>query len=207
MSVARLNVFKKFVTDLTTLSKCTDKKVACIITDAEGSQVYSIGINGGAKGGPDCLCQLDGTRYTCVHAEANAMAKCTSTDDNKVLISSFSPCVTCAALMVNSGIKQFYYMSDYHSEAGLKILRDAGVYCENISDEARTKGWLEGVYDVLMANGFIKLTYDTDKFSKDQFEELIDSCIEEGQRRGYTATAQYGAGNSVMIEWRWPNNG
>lgn len=204
MSAARLKVFKRFTEDLTTLSKCKDKKVACIITDAEGTQVYSIGINGGAKGGPDCLCELDGSRYTCVHAEANALAKCTATDQNKVVISSFGPCVTCAALMVNSGVRQFYYIGDYKSDAGLKILIDAGVYCENISDEAQEKRWLEGVYDVLNANGFIKLTRTT--LSIQRFESIVQACMAEGKRRGKEVLALSQPDDSIIIEWRWPDS-
>lgn len=127
MNYRRLMVFKRFVLDLTTLSKCTDKHVACIITDAAGQQIYSIGINGGPKGGPDCLCHLDSTKYTCVHAEANALAKCTTNDPNKVVISSYSPCVTCASLMINSGVSILYYCGVYKSRTGLELLHAAGI--------------------------------------------------------------------------------
>lgn len=204
MSNDRLMVFKRFVLDLTTLSKCTDKQVACIITDAAGSQVYSIGINGGAKGGPDCLCQLDGTRYTCVHAEANALAKCTTHDDNKVVVSSFGPCVTCAALMVNSGIKQFYYMSDYKSEAGLKILRDAGVYCRNISDEQAQKDWVDKLIDVLHCCGFVNITRASALGRWNT--EAKDRVVEAGEKLGYEThiTTQT---TGLLLEWREKTNG
>lgn len=122
----RLCVFVKFVEGLASLSKCTDKKVAAIIVDYSGTQVYSIGVNGGPAGGMDCLCTLGG-KYTCAHAEANALAKCTVDCKGKIMICSLSPCVTCATLIVNSGITRVYYLEQYKDTTGLELLRQAGV--------------------------------------------------------------------------------
>lgn len=126
MDRRRIEVFRDFVLNLATLSKCSDKGVAAIITNKEGTQVYSIGINGGPKHGTDCLCKLGG-KYTCVHAEANALAKCTVADPEKVFICSYSTCVTCAALIVNSGASALYYVKPYKDDTGLQILRNAGI--------------------------------------------------------------------------------
>lgn len=134
MDKQRLEVFRDFVMNLANLSKCTDKGVAAIITDKDGTQVYSIGINGGPRHGIDCLCKLGG-KYTCVHAEANAIAKCTVADTQKVFICSFSPCVTCAALIVNSGASAVYYVDQYKDYAGLKILQQAGIATKCIAKD------------------------------------------------------------------------
>lgn len=133
LHVERLAVFARFVYDLTSLSKCSDKHTAAIITDNIGSQVYSIGINGGPKGGLNCLCNT-GTKYTCIHAEQNAIAKCTVADKDKLMICSYSPCVTCAALIVNSGFSEVYYLEEYKDKTGLEILRDAGIKVYYIKD-------------------------------------------------------------------------
>lgn len=135
MNFKRIEVFRDFTLRLATLSKCTDRKVACIITDRDGTQVYSIGINGGPKGGKDCLCTLGG-KYTCVHAEANAIAKCTTQDPCKVAFCTLSPCVTCAALLLNSGLSALYYVEGYKDDTGLSMLRDAGVHVQCISEAA-----------------------------------------------------------------------
>lgn len=126
MNRRRIEVFRDFVINLATLSKCKDKGVAAIITDKDGTQVYSIGINGGPRHGVDCLCKLGG-KYTCVHAEANALAKCTVADPQKVFFCSLSPCVTCASLIVNSGASAVYYVDSYKDESGLQILQSAGI--------------------------------------------------------------------------------
>lgn len=124
----RTQVLARFVKDLATLSKCEDRGVAAIITNADGTQIYSMGINGGPKGGPQCLCNM-GEKYTCIHAEANALAKCTSEDQDKVMICSLSPCVTCASLMANSGIRRVFYLEDYKDNKGAALLTSLGIAC------------------------------------------------------------------------------
>lgn len=126
MKKERLTIFARFVLDLNTLSKCTDKQVAAIIVDHEGTQVLSIGINGGPKGGKDCLCALGG-KYTCAHAEANALAKCKVDCQGATMICSLSPCVTCATLIINAGIKEVYFLTKYKDDTGLNMLLEAGV--------------------------------------------------------------------------------
>lgn len=124
----RTMVLARFTKDLATLSKCEDRGVAAIITNADGTQIYSIGINGGPKGGPQCLCHL-GEKYTCIHAEANALAKCISEDTDKVMICSLAPCITCAALMANSSIKRVFYLEDYKDNRGISLLSELGIAC------------------------------------------------------------------------------
>lgn len=126
VSSKRMSVMVDFVKGLATLSKCEDRKVAAIITNGDMSQIYSIGINGGPKGGAQCLCST-GEKYTCAHAEANALVKCSVADNNKVMLCTYSPCVTCATLVVNSGFKAFAYLEKYKNSAGLDILQQAGI--------------------------------------------------------------------------------
>ena len=56
----RIEVFKAFTQQLASLSKCTERQVAAIITNRSLTQVHSIGINGGPKGLADCMCVIDG---------------------------------------------------------------------------------------------------------------------------------------------------
>jgi dCMP deaminase len=123
----RLEVFADFVRNLKDLSKCEDRHTAAIITDKDLSQVYSIGVNGGPRGSKyQCLCKLPG-KYTCIHAEANAIAKCNSADKDKIMICTLSPCVTCASMIVNSGFSKVYYLEEWKDTTGIEILNEAGI--------------------------------------------------------------------------------
>lgn len=130
---ARLKVFKDFTNNLATLSKCTERHVAAIITDKDLSQVYSIGINGGPKGLVDCMCIIDG-KYGCIHAEINALVKCRSDAPDKVMIVTLSPCKQCAAAIINApgGFSAVYYMEQWKDDSGIKLLKSAGIKVERI---------------------------------------------------------------------------
>ena len=134
MSVdARVQVFKRFAQDLATLSKCSERQVAAIITDKELSQIYSIGINGGPKGLVDCMCKIDG-KYGCIHAEINALVKCNSDAADKVMFVTLSPCKQCAAAIINApgGFSTVYYSEEWKDDSGIRLLRAAGIRVEQI---------------------------------------------------------------------------
>lgn len=124
----RVKVFKQFTLDLSTLSKCKERHVAALITDHNYTQVYSIGLNGGPVGLDDCMCSLDG-KYGCVHAEINALIKCRSDAMNKVMFITLSPCVACAAAIINApgSFSIVYYLDEWKNTEGLKLLRQAGI--------------------------------------------------------------------------------
>lgn len=130
---SRLQVFKNFTKELATLSKCNERQVAAIIVDKDLSQVYSIGVNGGPKGLVDCMCSLN-SKYGCVHAEINALTKCTSDAKDKVMIVTLSPCVACAAAIINApgGFSAVYYVDAWKEDAGIKLLKSAGIKVEQI---------------------------------------------------------------------------
>lgn len=129
----RLNVFKNFVNDLATLSKCSERKVAAIITNRDLTQVYSIGLNGGPKGLVDCMCMIDG-KYGCIHAEINALIKCTNNEPGKVMFVTLSPCKQCAAAIINApgGFSAVYYSEEWKDTTGIKLLRQAGIVVKQI---------------------------------------------------------------------------
>lgn len=124
----RVQVFKDFTLQLASLSKCKEKQVAAIVTDADLTQIYSIGINGGPKGLQDCLCVSEG-KYGCIHAELNALLKCMDSSKNKVMFLTLSPCKQCAAAIVNfpGGFKAVYFVEEWKDKTGIKVLEAAGI--------------------------------------------------------------------------------
>lgn len=131
--MTKLQVFADFVDNLSKLSKCKEKQVAAVITDKYMMQVYSIGLNGGARGLGDCLCETSG-KYGCVHAEINALIKCRSDANDKVMFVTLSPCVACAAAIINApgSFSAVYYLEEWKNDEGLKLLRKSGIKTEKI---------------------------------------------------------------------------
>ena len=65
-----------------------------------------------------------------IHAEQNALMFCTKNGiptDGTTMYITLSPCVTCAKLIVQAGIKRVVFLECYKELGGLEFLRDAGV--------------------------------------------------------------------------------
>lgn len=118
---------------MATLSKCVEKKVAAVVTNKELTQVHSIGLNGGPKGLADCMCVLDG-KYGCIHAEINALIKCKTSEPDKVMFITLSPCKQCAAAIINApgGFSKVYYFEEWKDTSGIKLLKASNIYIERV---------------------------------------------------------------------------
>lgn len=145
MNQKALVIFHKFVTDLTSLSKCQDKKVACIICSNDLQQIYSIGVNGGPKGieGLECLCDSDLTKYSCIHAEANALTKLQVRVPNKVMICSMQPCLQCASLITNEpgGFEAVLFLHRCKDTRSIAVLNAAGIKTGYLKDDGEIYWW------------------------------------------------------------------
>lgn len=125
---ARAMTMMDFAMALSKESKCTERRVAAVITDMKMTQVLSIGVNGGPKGLADCLCVVDG-KYGCLHAEINALAKNTSNATGKIMFVTLAPCKQCAAAIINDdgGFSTVYYRVSWKEDTGLRLLKSAGI--------------------------------------------------------------------------------
>jgi len=116
------SVLMKFALLLSSRSTCERLNVGCIITSNDFQRVYSYGYNGNAKGFSNSCDSSEPGRCGCIHAEANALIKCSIPDPHKVIFITQSPCKMCAKMIVNSGASHVYYFSDYRSDEGLEVL-------------------------------------------------------------------------------------
>jgi dCMP deaminase len=65
-----------------------------------------------------------------LHAEANAITKLARSSNNSegsTLYVTSSPCIECAKLIIQSGIKRVVYGEQYRLADGLDLLRRAGI--------------------------------------------------------------------------------
>ena len=112
------------------LSTANRLKVGCVIT--KDNRILSIGYNGTPSGWSN-ECEENGkTKPEVLHAEANALMKlCRSTEssDGEALYVTHYPCIDCAKLIYQAGIKEVYYINDYEASkgSGKEFLFKAGV--------------------------------------------------------------------------------
>lgn len=112
-------------------SYCTRRKVGALIV--KDKMIISDGYNG-TPSGFENVCELeDGTTKGYVlHAEANAItkiAKSGNNSDGATLYVTTSPCLECAKLIIQSGIKRVVYSEKYRIDDGIKLLEGAGIEC------------------------------------------------------------------------------
>jgi dCMP deaminase len=61
-----------------------------------------------------------------LHAESNAIAKVsrsTNSSDGATMFITHAPCLECAKMIYQSGIKEVYYKNDYRSDSGINFLK------------------------------------------------------------------------------------
>ena len=74
-----------------------------------------------------------------LHAETNAiakLAKSTESGDGAVLFVTHSPCLDCAKLIFQSGIRSVFYRNSYRSTDGTTFLERSGVTVEQMEKDS-----------------------------------------------------------------------
>lgn len=104
-------------------STCLKRKVGCVITNNEKTNITAIGYNGSIRGGTNyCESGLSG-KCGCIHAEQNALLK----GNGPILYVTTVPCENCAKLLINAGIKEVYYASNYNGNYAFKLFKSVGI--------------------------------------------------------------------------------
>lgn len=75
------------------------------------------------------------TKPEVLHAETNAiakLAKSTESGDGASMFITHSPCLDCAKIIYQAGIKSVYYRNVYRSDDGIKFLEKCNVAVEKV---------------------------------------------------------------------------
>ena len=115
-------------------SYCQRRKVGALIV--KDKMIISDGYNGTPSGFENiCEDENNVTKPYVLHAEANAITKVAassnSSKDATIYVTS-APCIECAKLIIQSGIKRVVYSEKYRVEDGCNLLRRAGITIEHI---------------------------------------------------------------------------
>ena len=93
--------------------------------------IISDGFNGTPSGFEnECEDETNATKPYVLHAEANAitkLARSSNNSDGSTLYVTAAPCIECAKLIIQSGIKRVVYAEKYRLEDGPNLLQRAGI--------------------------------------------------------------------------------
>ena len=119
-------------------SYCKRRQVGALIV--KDRMIISDGYNGTPSGFENVCEDENGvTKPYVLHAEANAIskvAKSGNSSQDATLYVTASPCMECAKLIIQAGIKRVVYLDEYRLTDGIDLLKRAGIECLHyIEDE------------------------------------------------------------------------
>ena len=117
-------VYLNIAKEISSLSYCKRSKVGAVIV--KDDNIISFGYNGTPAGVDNCCEREDVTVAEVIHAEMNAILKAAKSGysvDNSTLYLTLSPCVDCAKLILQSGIKRVLYLETYRKTDGVDFLK------------------------------------------------------------------------------------
>ena len=148
--ISRDDMFIQICQIVAQRSTCLRSQVGALIV--RDGRIVSMGYNGPASGMPACIdpefmqpylrwtgstsplfpeqaCEGPGCTRSC-HAETNAIAfaaRAGVSVEGCTLYCSMSPCVNCAKVIVNSGIREVRYLEEYRDLSGAEFLKKAHI--------------------------------------------------------------------------------
>jgi dCMP deaminase len=145
-----IDAYMKVASVFADLSHAKRLHVGAIVV--KDDRIISIGYNGMPSGWDNCCedmveCDLQEaetiegsedsvtgfklkTKPEVLHAESNAIAKLAKSNesgDGADIFITHSPCIECAKLIYQSGIRRVFYGDNYRDDAGIRFLKASGV--------------------------------------------------------------------------------
>ncbi len=117
-------------------SYCQRRQVGALVV--KNGMIISDGYNG-TPSGFENICEDDNgvTKPYVLHAEANAitkLARSSNNSDGATIYITASPCIECAKLIIQSGIKRVVYGEKYRLTDGIDLLERAGIEVEYLGE-------------------------------------------------------------------------
>ncbi|WP_424036703.1 dCMP deaminase family protein [Prevotella histicola] len=113
-------------------SYCQRRQVGALVV--KNKMIISDGYNGTPSGFENiCEDEAGVTKPYVLHAEANAITKLARSGNNSedsTLYVTASPCIECAKLIIQAGIRRVVYGEKYRLTDGIDLLKRAGIEVE-----------------------------------------------------------------------------
>ena len=117
-------------------SYCKRRQVGALVV--KDKMIISDGYNCTPSGVENVCEENEVTKPYVLHAEANAitkLARSSNNSDGSTLYVTASPCIECAKLIIQSGIKRVVYAEKYRLNDGIQLLERAGIKVEYLNPD------------------------------------------------------------------------
>lgn len=116
-------------------SYCKRRQVGALLV--KDKMIISDEYNGTPSGFENDCEDDDKTKPYVLHAEANAITKVACSNNSSqgaTMYITASPCIECAKLIIQAGIRRVVYSDEYRSTEGVELLRRAGIEVVHTED-------------------------------------------------------------------------
>lgn len=137
--ISRDNLYLSIATLIAQRGTCDRAQVGAVIT--RSNRIVATGYNGPLPYEQDCgpgICDLTKGCSRAVHAEANAISFAARNGvalEDTILYCTFSPCIKCCELIIQSGIKRVVYSTEYRITDGIDLLKKSNIEVCQVSIE------------------------------------------------------------------------
>lgn len=115
-------------------SYCKRRQVGALLV--KDRMIISDGYNGTPEGFENvCEDENNVTKPYVLHAEANAItkvAKSNNSSEGATMYTTTAPCLECAKLIIQAGIRRVVFYDDYKTEEGIELLKRARIIVDYI---------------------------------------------------------------------------
>lgn len=117
-------------------SYCRRRQVGALMV--KDQMIISDGYNGTPSGFENDCEEDDHTKAYVLHAEANAITKVAKSNNSSAGATMYvtaSPCIECAKLIIQAGIRRVVYSDEYRITDGIDLLQRAGIEVVQVEEE------------------------------------------------------------------------
>ena len=117
-------------------SYCKRRQVGALMV--KDKMIISDGYNGTPSGFENECEDNDVTKPYVLHAEANAITKVAKSNNSSkgaTMYITASPCIECAKLIIQAGIRRVVYSEEYRNADGIALLQRAGIEVVHVQEE------------------------------------------------------------------------
>lgn len=151
------------------MSHAERAQVGALIVNED--RIISMGWNG-MPSGWDNDCEetkqyLTITKPQVLHAESNAIAKLAKSNESGLgatMYCTVSPCMNCAKLIYQAGIKKVIYKDKYRHDDGIQFLRECTIHVQQLIDHRK------------VPNDDPPSVYNGGKTMREQYDEAAMMC-------------------------------
>ena len=122
-------------------SYCKRRKVGALLV--KDKMIISDGYNGTPSGFENvCEDENDITRPYVLHAEANAItkvARSNNSSEGATLYITSSPCIECAKLIIQAGIRRVVFSENYRLSDGIDLLKRADIELVSVETDSNRR--------------------------------------------------------------------